>query len=172
MAARKAWIVMRRQDKEIQDRQLIDEIVSKALVCRLGLCKDGQPYVVPVNFGYDGQRLYFHTAQEGMKIDYLAANARVCFEIEHEVGILPHPDSACQWGTSFYSVIGFGTVRELTSQADKAAALEQIMGHYSGKRWQFGERALEQVRVWAIEIEQITGKRSNDKIAADPDQEG
>lgn len=156
-------MVMRRQDKEIQDRQLIDRIISQALVCRLGLCKDGQPYVVPVNFGYDGQRLYFHTAQEGMKIDYLAANNKVCFEIEHEVGIIPHPDSACQWGASFYSVIGFGTARELLEQ-DKIAALEQIMAHYSDKTWQFGEHAVDQVRVWAVEIDQITGKRSKDKI--------
>ena len=60
---------MKRQDKEIQNRQLIDEIISQALVCRLGLCRDNQPYVVPLNFGYDGQRLYFHSAQKGMKIE-------------------------------------------------------------------------------------------------------
>ena len=156
---------MRRKDKEIQDRQLIDEIVSQALVCRLGLCKDNQPYVVPVNFGYDGHRMTFHTAKEGMKIDYLEANARVCFEIEHEVEIIPHPDSACQWGASFYSVIGFGTARELLDKEAKIAALSQIMSHYSDRTWQFGDRAVEQVRVWAVEVERITGKRSKDKIA-------
>ena len=155
---------MKRQDKEIQNRQLIDEIISQALVCRLGLCRDNQPYVVPLNFGYDGQRLYFHSAQKGMKIDYLRANKRVCFELEHEVSIIPHPDSPCQWGTSFYSVIGFGTAQELTGKEEKTRALEQIMAHYSSETWQFGERALEQVRVWAVEIEQITGKCSKDKL--------
>lgn len=127
------------------------------------MCKDGQPYVVPVNFGYDGRRLYFHTAQEGQKIDYLTANNRVCFEVEHEVSIIPHPDSACQWGASFYSVIGFGTAHELTDKEEKTRGLGQIMGHYSDQTWQFGERALEQVRVWVVEIEQVTGKRSKDK---------
>ena len=159
---------MRRKDKEIQDRQLVDEIMSKAPVCRLGLCKDNQPYVVPVNFGYDGQYVFFHTAREGMKIDYMTTNARVCFEIEHEIEILPHPDNACQWGVSFYSVIGFGTVHELTNREDKVLGLEQIMRQYSDQKWRFDERMLEQVRVWSIEVEQITGKRSKDKIRRGP----
>ena len=32
-----------------------------AQICRLGLCKDNRPYIVPVNFGYDGEHIYFHT---------------------------------------------------------------------------------------------------------------
>ena len=159
----KKGTAVRRKDKEITDRQRIDQIISQAIVCRLGLCKEGQPYVVPVNYGYDGQRITFHTAKEGMKIDYLEANARVCFEIEHEVAIIPHPDSACQWGASFYSVIGFGTVHELLDREAKAWGLNQIMRHYADREWRFGERQLDQVRVWSIEIEQVTGKRSKDK---------
>lgn len=153
---------MRRKDREVQERSLIDQIMAKAQVCRLGLCKDNQPYVVPVSFGYDGSYIYFHTAQEGMKLDYLAANNRVCFEMEHDVMVVPGA-VACAWSFSYYSVIGFGTVEEVVDHQGKAHALSQIVKHYSGRDWDLSDRSLEKTRTWRISIEQITGKRTKDK---------
>ena len=57
---------MRRNDREITDRRDIDEIIKRCRVCHLAMCDDGQPYVVPLNFGYDGRFLFFHTASEGI----------------------------------------------------------------------------------------------------------
>jgi nitroimidazol reductase NimA-like FMN-containing flavoprotein (pyridoxamine 5'-phosphate oxidase superfamily) len=155
---------MRRTDKEIQDRGLIDQIVSRAQVCRLGLSKDDQPYVIPVSFGYDGECLYFHTATEGLKIDHMLSNPRVCFELEHAVRVVPHDHRACQWTVSFYSVIGFGTVREITDAGHKVYALNQIMRHYSGREWELDLQMLDKTRAWCITIESISGKQSKDKI--------
>ena len=45
----------------------------------------------------------------------------------------------------------------------KDQGLRQIMRHYSDRDWQFGKRQIDQVRVWSIEIEQVTGKQSKDK---------
>jgi len=154
---------VRRKDKEIQDRDLIDRVMVQAQVCRLGLSKDNMPYVVPVSFGYDGAFIYFHTAQEGMKLDYLASNNRVCFELEHDVRVIPSPDEACDWSFSFYSVIGFGTAEEIVDPQGKVRALNHIMRHYSGREWSLGERSVEKTRLWRISIERITGKRSKDK---------
>jgi nitroimidazol reductase NimA-like FMN-containing flavoprotein (pyridoxamine 5'-phosphate oxidase superfamily) len=156
---------MRRADKQIQDPALITEVIAKAQVCRLGLCMDGQPYVVPLSFGYDGTCIYFHTAGEGMKLDYLAANSRVCFELEHDVRILPSQSDACAWAFSFYSVIGFGTAEEILDPGAKRDALNWIMRQYSGTAWDLRDQAVAPVRVWRIRIEQMTGKRSKDKIA-------
>jgi nitroimidazol reductase NimA-like FMN-containing flavoprotein (pyridoxamine 5'-phosphate oxidase superfamily) len=156
---------MRRTDKEIQDPALIAEIIAKAQVCRLALCKDGQPYLVPLSFGYDGSCLYFHTAGEGMKLDYLAANPRVCFELEHDVRVLPKEGDPCAWAFSFFSVIGFGTVEEILEPAAKVNGLNWVMRQYSGRSWEFRDQAVAPVRVWRIRIEQMTGKRSKDKIA-------
>jgi nitroimidazol reductase NimA-like FMN-containing flavoprotein (pyridoxamine 5'-phosphate oxidase superfamily) len=52
-------VEMRRKDREIQSRDVIDEIIAQAEVCRLGLSRDNRPYIVPVSFGYDGRCLYF-----------------------------------------------------------------------------------------------------------------
>ena len=155
---------MRRTDKEIQDRSSIDRIISKAEVCRLGLCKDNMPYIVPVSFGYDGECIYFHTACEGMKIDYLDSNDKISFELEHDVKIIPH-DAPCNWSFSFYSVIGFGTVEEITDPRLKARALGRILEHYSKEEWNLTETPLDKTRLWRIVIDRVTGKQSKDKTA-------
>ena len=73
---------MRRNDREIKDRKEIDGIIRRCRVCRLAMCDDGQPYIVPLNFGYDGRFLYFHAAPEGRKIDIIKRNNRVGFEFD------------------------------------------------------------------------------------------
>jgi len=156
---------MRRKDKEIQSKDLIEQVIVKAQVCRLGLCKDNMPYIVPISFGYDGASIYFHTAIEGMKLDYIGANKQICFEFEHEVRVIPDENEACKWSFSFYSVIGFGTVEEIVDPQRKVYAFNQIMQHYSDREWDFNEKLVEKVRLWSISIEQITGKQSKDKVA-------
>ena len=71
---------MRRKDKEIKDKDQIEQIVQDARVCHLALADNGQPYVVPLNFGYREKTVYFHSARQGRKIDMLRANPRVCLE--------------------------------------------------------------------------------------------
>ena len=155
---------MRRKDKEIEDRALIDQVIDHAQVCRLGLCKDNQPYVVPISFGYDGSQIYFHTADEGLKLQYLAANPHVCFEMEYDVKTITDETSACKWSQSFYSIIGFGQVHEITALPQKIEALNHLMKHYSGRDWEFGERSFNKIKIWAITIDQVTGKKSKDKV--------
>ncbi|MGD0752098.1 MAG: pyridoxamine 5'-phosphate oxidase family protein [Anaerolineales bacterium] len=148
---------MRRTDREIQSREAIDQIIRAAGVFHLGLCQGDRPYVVPLSFGYDGTSVYFHTADEGMKINYMTANPRVCFEMEHDVHII-RDEQACKWGQAFSSVIGFGTVHEITDQVGRRAAMEQVMLHYSGKEWEFDAETFSKIRLWCISIEQVTGK--------------
>jgi len=150
---------MRRTDRQINSRAEIDQIIAAAGVCRLALSRDGQPYLVPVSFGYDGQKIYFHSAMEGMKIEYMTANPRVCFELEQDVRVVRNEELACKWGQLYASVIGFGTVHEVTGPAERRAAMNQVMRHYSGREWDFDPDTFAQVRLWCISIDQLTGKR-------------
>jgi len=150
---------MRRTDREIQSRETIDQIIAVAGVCRLGLSNLDQPYIVPVSFGYDGKAIYFHTATEGRKIDYMTANPRVCFEMEQDVHVIRNEELACKWGQSFSSVIGFGWVHEITDHPGRKAAMNQVMQHYSGRQWDFDPETFAKVRLWRISIEELTGKR-------------
>ena len=154
---------MRRRDREISSREEIDEIIRTANVCRLALARDCEPYLVPVSFGYDGRAIYFHTAKGGRKLDFIAANDRVCFELEANVSIRTDDHDACKWTFAFESVIGYGRIHELENTEDKTDGLNQIMIHYSDHQWDIDAMATATTRVWRIEIESLTGKRSLEK---------
>ncbi len=151
---------MRRTDKDVADRGEIDGIISACTVCRLGFCRENVPYVVPLCFGYDGAAVYFHTAREGRKIEFLEAGNPVCFEFECEVEVLAHETRPCSWSMAFESVIGNGRVEELVREPEKIAGLELIMSRYSDRKWDLNGVGLGNVRVWKIFIESITGKRT------------
>ncbi len=151
---------MRRTDKEISDRSEIDKIINGCDVCHLGFAVNNEPYVVPISFGYDGTYLYLHTAKAGHKIDCIGSNPRVCFQMERNVSLVTDDAKACGWTFKFESVVGFGTVEELMTDADKSHALNQIMFHYSGKDWEVEPHELPRTRLWRVSVESVTGKRS------------
>ena len=154
---------MRRRDKEIVSREEIDAIIRSAEVCRLAFAADNEPYLVPVSFGYDGEALYIHTAKTGRKIDFIERNNHVCFEFETNVRLLRDQHDACKWTFTFKSVIGYGTIAELTAIEEKSLGLNRIMDHYSGRDWTIEPTAVATTRVWRIAVESVTGKFSEEK---------
>ena len=73
---------MRRGEREIKDRKEIEAIIERANVCRIGLSDGKMPYVIPMDFGYKDNCLYFHCAREGKKIDIIKRNNSACFEMD------------------------------------------------------------------------------------------
>jgi len=154
---------MRRSEKEITDRNKIDEIINNSLICRLGLSKDNIPYVLPISFGYSGEYLYFHTAEEGRKIDYIESNKQVCAQFEKDVQLVTHDKLPCKWTFAFESVLCFGEIEEVLLEKEKIYALNQIMVHYSGKEWENEKYKLHKLRVWKMKIKECYGKESKIK---------
>ena len=148
---------MRRSDRQITDRRSIDEIIKRCTVCRLGMSDNGQPYIVPLSFGYDNQFLYVHAALTGRKIDILKQNNRVCFEFDRLLEVST-ADNACDWSMKYESVIGFGLAEIVEGTDAKTAALNCIMRQYSSGDWKFTEQAMSNTAVYCIRIEEITGK--------------
>lgn len=153
---------MRRSKCEIGSRAAIDQIINSCTVCRVGLAKDNVPYIVPLSFGYDGSAIYFHTAGEGMKVDFINAGNKVCFEFELGVNLLAEGETPCDWGFSYQSVVGHGAVEELTGNDDKVMGLNLILQQYVKGVWPMAPVHVANTRVWRINIESITGKQSED----------
>jgi nitroimidazol reductase NimA-like FMN-containing flavoprotein (pyridoxamine 5'-phosphate oxidase superfamily) len=152
--------MMRRKDREITDREAIDSILNEAEICRIAMCRENVPYVVPVNFGYDGKKLYFHCAKEGRKIDFIKANETVCFEAETKTEIVKGED-ACSCSMKFLSAIGMGKARLIEDTSEKVKALDVIMSKYSPDiSFQFKESALNRLAVVEIEVTEISGKKA------------
>jgi hypothetical protein len=133
-----------------------DALLRRAEVCRLGLIEGGQPYVVPVNFGYDGERVYVHGPREGRRITAVTGGARVCFEVD-EGEIVP-ADRPCGYTSRFRSVIGYGTARLLESAAEKRHGLDVIMRHYGSMGEGIPPETCAITSVLEIEIETMDGK--------------
>jgi uncharacterized protein len=150
---------MRRDEKEIKDRREIDSIIRRSQVCRLGLSDNGQPYIVPLCFGYDGKALYFHCAKEGRKLDILRRNNKVCVEFDI-VEELVEADQGCKWSMRYQSVIGSGTAHVIEDMEQVKIALTLLMAQYSKQSFVFSPEKLKLTVVIKIEIKNLTGKQS------------
>jgi nitroimidazol reductase NimA-like FMN-containing flavoprotein (pyridoxamine 5'-phosphate oxidase superfamily) len=148
---------MRRKDKEITDTEAIVSIIRRSTVCRLGMSDDGQPYVIPMSFGYQDGAVYFHCAPEGRKIEILRKNPRVCIEFDVDC-LLKTGDSACLWGFHFQSAIAFGVAAIIEDSTEKQAALDIIMRQYSGDVFMYSESALDKIVVIRVNVTELTGK--------------
>lgn len=155
---------MRRKDREIPDRAEIDALLLRTKVCRVAFAVGGAPYIVPLSHGYDSEAgaLFFHTAREGKKIECIEANPRVCFEVEGSVAVKEGDERGCSWGVRYESVIGYGTISELVSLEEKEAGLRLTMRLQAGRdaEWTFAPKMVDATRVWRLDIESMTGKRS------------
>jgi nitroimidazol reductase NimA-like FMN-containing flavoprotein (pyridoxamine 5'-phosphate oxidase superfamily) len=151
---------MRRKEKEITSRGEMDQIIHNSLICHLSCSLNDQPYVVPISFGYDGNAVYFHTAQEGKKNSILSANPQVCLGFEGEIQIQPDPDLACRWSFHYQSVIATGVAEVITNPKDRLYGIKQIMLHFSDMTWEIPEKELSRVTIWQVILTEITGKIS------------
>jgi hypothetical protein len=150
---------MRRKDKEVTDRQIIDHVLSTATICRLAMVDDGEPYIVPVNYGYRDGALYVHSASAGRKIDVLCRHPRVCFEIESSAVITTHAEP-CHWGTKARSIVGYGSVEIISDCEEKRRGLDIIMAqHGKTDPNMYDEKQLAAVVILRVAIERITCKQ-------------
>ncbi|MCH5148336.1 MAG: pyridoxamine 5'-phosphate oxidase family protein [Clostridiales bacterium] len=156
---------MRRKDREVTDRQAIIDIVESCQCCRIGFQDDGEVYIVPLNFGfeYSGQRIvfYFHGAKEGRKIDLIAKNPYVGFEMDtnHKVYAKSNNGTACTYTARFQSIIGNGRVSMVCNADEKEHGLRLIMKHTTHKsEWAFDGKMLNAVAVFKLEVEKLSCK--------------
>jgi nitroimidazol reductase NimA-like FMN-containing flavoprotein (pyridoxamine 5'-phosphate oxidase superfamily) len=154
---------MRRSDREITPIEEKLKILSKCKVCRIGISLNDQPYVIPLNFGYDYKNnqltLYFHSAKTGKKIDILSQNNKSCFEVDCD-HILIEGETACDYGFSFTSVIGFGKIEFIENREEKVYALNALMKHQTDRdtEYEYEDARLNAVAVYKLTVEEFTGK--------------
>ena len=150
---------MRRKEREIKDIAAIEGILRRATVCRLGLCEDNRPYVVPLCFGYKENALYIHCGPEGKKLEIIRKNNNVCFEVDIDHEIIK-ADQACKWAFKYKSVIGFGKAVFVEDIVSKRKALDVIMRQFSANTFEYPEETIRKTTIIKVEIESMTGKQS------------
>lgn len=126
---------------------------------------DGYCYAVPINYAVEGNKIYFHSAKIGHKLDAIRNNDKVSFCVvdRHEV-------IAEEFTTYFSSVIAFGRIRivEDNDDPDKLRGLELLADKYSSTA-NPERRAKELGRLSALvvlvmTIEHLTGKAARELV--------
>ncbi len=149
---------MRKKEAEIRDAAQIERILFEAPVMRLALGGGGWPYVVPLNFAFEPGRLWFHTGPKGEKMERLARDERVCFEVDAEVEVVPAAEP-CAFGFRYRSVVGFGRAQVVEDQAERVRALNLIMKKYAGREYEFPPENLRRTVLVMVSVESMTGRR-------------
>ncbi len=153
---------LRRPEKEIKDKAEVERILTEAEVGRLGTSADGRPYVVPLSFAYHDGKIVIHGAKIGKKMENLARNPKVCFEVDTSEII--QSDNPCGFTYKYRSVIAEGTARVIEDTAEKAASLRLLVEKYApGKASQMTEdrvAAFDNLAVVEITVEEMVGKKS------------
>jgi len=153
---------MRRKDKEITEKVVIEEIFRQNQVGRLGLAVDNAPYVVPMNFAYFNGNIYLHSHMDGTKMSYIKQNPRVCFEVDD--GEIVTGENPCDFSWNYKSAIAFGEARILESNEERINALKIISDKYSfGKSKQITPEVMgknKHLMLVEIKIDKMTGKQS------------
>ncbi len=152
---------MRRKDKEIASHLEVEELLTNALVGRLGTCFNNVPYITPVNFVYEQNKIYFHSALEGRKIENIRLNPNICFEIDEAKSIIPGR-GPCGTTTEYKSLIIFGDIKFVTDINEKTFALNKLIEKHTPQspRLSSESGAVSFTGVLVIDIKEITAKQS------------
>ena len=70
--------VHRLPERASYDRERIHAILDEGRVCHVGFVADGQPFVIPMAYGRDGDWLYLHGSLASRTLRALAQGAEVC----------------------------------------------------------------------------------------------
>ena len=153
---------MRRNDREITDKELIKSFISAEKIMRIGFCDNGEVYLVPVNYGFtetDGNyTFYFHGAMAGRKYELARTTPSVGFEIDGKYELIG-ADTACGHSARFMSVIGTGVLSLVDGTEGKKAALEYVMKQAAGRTGlEYDDEVLSRTAVFRLEVKTMSCK--------------
>jgi nitroimidazol reductase NimA-like FMN-containing flavoprotein (pyridoxamine 5'-phosphate oxidase superfamily) len=114
---------MKRHDKEITDDAMLKKILKTTQYVTVAMVKDNEPYLVSLSHAYDEYNhcIYFHSAKEGKKLDYMRANAVVWGQ-----AMLDHGYVELECSHNYASVMFSGKVHFIEDQEERWKAISMM----------------------------------------------
>jgi nitroimidazol reductase NimA-like FMN-containing flavoprotein (pyridoxamine 5'-phosphate oxidase superfamily) len=128
MTAKADTRLRRLPDKGRKDLQLARDIIDEARVCHVGFAVDGQPYVIPMALGRDGDRILLHGSVVSRLMKNLASGVPCCVTITHLDGLVL-ARSAFNSSVNYRSLMVFGTATPVLDDAEKKRGLDILVEH-------------------------------------------
>lgn len=153
---------MQKAEREITDREKIRGILREGKYATVALCRDNEPYVVTLSYGYDEKKnaLYFHTALKGLKLRVIRNNQRGCGTVIEDRG---YRMGRCSH--AYRSVVFWGSMHVIEDRSEKKHAMDILFEHLEENpapikgRTLSKEEAYDNLGVLRFDIEEITGKQ-------------
>jgi uncharacterized protein len=143
------------------DEETVYSILDSAFVCHVGFSVDGQPFVIPTNYGRSGNTLYLHGSAASRMLKNLSAGVPVCVTVTHVDGLVL-ARSAFHHSVNYRSVVILGTARLVDDPTEKNEAMRLFTEHVMKGRWddvrQPTEQELKATTVLALPLEEVSAK--------------
>ncbi|TFE30782.1 pyridoxamine 5'-phosphate oxidase family protein [Cohnella luojiensis] len=120
---------IRVQRRTCTDTGKIQHFLENTRTGFLGLSSEDVPYVIPLNFVWLNDAVYFHGAQDGRKIIYIEHNPLACFTVSEDYGTITDLVPA-NTDTAYMSVIIEGTVIRVTDINEATEAMQAMLDKY------------------------------------------
>ncbi|QGQ96079.1 pyridoxamine 5'-phosphate oxidase family protein [Paenibacillus psychroresistens] len=120
---------IRNQKRNCTDTVKIQDFLEHAQTGFLGLSLEDVPYVVPLNFVWLNEAIYFHGADKGRKVTYIEHNPLACFTVSESYGTLTSPIPAAT-DTAYMSVIIEGSLFHVTDINEATEAMQIMLDKY------------------------------------------
>jgi uncharacterized protein len=143
------------------ERETVFAILDAGFVCHVGFSVDGQPYVIPTNYGRSDDTLYLHGSAASRMLRTLSEGVPMSVTVTHVDGLVL-ARSAFHHSVNYRSVVILGTARLVTDPAEKMEALRVFTEHVMKGRWddvrQPTEQELKATTVLALPLEEVSAK--------------
>ncbi len=115
--------IKRVPERAITDIKIRNEILDLSVLAHVAIADEsGQPFVIPMGFARDGERLLLHGSAASRLMKILATGTKAAVEVTILDGLV-FARSAFESSMNYRSVIAFGSAKLLTG-AEKEVALD------------------------------------------------
>lgn len=149
----------------IHDRKEIDAILKQCKTCYVAMAENDVPYVLPLNFAMDGDRVILHSAQSGRMWETIQKNPKVCINwtLGEELA-WQDVQVGCSYRVKSKSVIVEGIAKMVDDFDEKERLFRQFMAQYSELPFKFNAPAIRNVGVILVTITKLTAKEFGAKV--------
>lgn len=151
------------REKAAYDQETVHKVLDAGLLAHVAFVQDGNPVVVPMLYGREGETLFLHGARKARVIRLLEGTNKACVNVTLVDGLV-YARSAFASSMNYRSVTVFGKARLVEGQDEKTHALRVISECTMPGRWAEVRDSLENeikmTGVIAIDIESASAKIS------------
>jgi uncharacterized protein len=165
-------ILGRKKIRAVTDRSALYALLNEALICHLGVVRDGSPLVLPTGFGRDGDTLYLHGSTGARSLRLAGAGVEVCVTVTLLDGIV-YARSINNHSMNYRSAVVLGKAKPVDEPEAKMHALRVITDHLAPGSWEHARdvnaKELAAVSVLALDLAEASLKIRAAGPGDDPD---